>query len=349
MNLSILKGDRTETLEETFKETRLFHMRAAWYEKQGPAREVLVVGEMPDPRPGAGEVRIRIAASGINPGDIKKRQDSFGLGIPYPRVIPHSDGAGRVDQVGDGVPSDWIGRAVWCYGAQSYRPFGTAAEFTVVPLDHVALLPEIVTPDQGACLGIPGITAHRAVHVAGEVAGRTVLVQGAGGAVGMCAAALARHAGARVIGTLRSSAEEPAARKAGAHEVVLNDQGLLERVKTLAPDGVDHIVEVAFGANIDADVEMLKMGGSIGAYATDNATPKIPFWQMVFKNIRVFFLGSDDFPTAAKVAATQDLNDALQAGWAGFEIGERVPLAEIARAHELVEHPERRGRVVVMV
>jgi len=307
------------------------------------------VGEMPDPRPGAGEVRIRVAASGINPGDIKKRGDAFGYGMPFPRIIPHSDGTGRVDQVGDGVSSEWIGRRVWCYGAQSYRPFGTAAEFTVVPLDHVALLPESVSLEEGACLGIPGITAHRAVHVGGEVAGRTVLVQGAGGAVGMCAAALARHAGARVIGTVRSSAEEPAARTAGAHEIVLNDHALVERMKALAPDGVDHIVEVAFGANIDADVEMLKMGGSIGAYATDNATPMIPFWLMVFKNIRLFLLGSDDFPTEAKVAATRDLNDALQAGWAGFEIGERIPLAEIARAHELVEHPVRRGRVVVTV
>jgi NADPH2:quinone reductase len=324
-------------------------MRAAWYEKQGPAREVLVVGEMPDPRPGAGEVRIRIAASGINPGDVKKRQDSFGIGMPYPRVIPHSDGAGQVDQVGDGVSSEWIGRRVWCYGAQSYRPLGTAAEFTVVPLDHVAPLPENVSPEQGACLGIPGITAHRAVHVAGAVAGRTVLVQGAGGAVGMCAVQLARHAGARVIGTVRSSSEEPAARTAGAHEVVLNDQTLRERVKAIAPEGIDHIVEVAFGANIDADVEMLKMGGSIGAYASDNATPQIPFWLMVFKNIRVFLLGSDDFPAEAKVAATRDLNDALRAGWAGFEIGERIPLAEIARAHELVEHPVRHGRVVVTV
>jgi NADPH2:quinone reductase len=324
-------------------------MRAAWYEKQGPARDVLVVGEMPDPSPGPGEVRIRIQASGINPGDIKKREDSFGVGMPYPRVIPHSDGAGRVDQVGEGVPSDWVGRPVWCYGAQSYRPFGTAAEFTVVPLDHVALLPASVTPDQGACLGIPGITAHRAVHVGGDVAGRTVLVQGAGGAVGMCAAALARHAGARVIGTVRSHAEEPAARTAGAHEVVLNTEGLVAGVKALAPDGVDHIVEVAFGANIDADVEVLKMGGSIGAYATDAATPKIPFWLMAFKNIRVFFLGSDDFPAEAKVTATRDLNDALQARWAGFEIAERIPLAEIARAHELVEHPVRRGRVVVTV
>ena len=324
-------------------------MRAAWYEKQGPAREVFVVGEMPDPRPSAGEVRIRIAASGINPGDIKKRQDSFGLGMAYPRVIPHSDGAGHVDEVGEGVPSDWVGKAVWCYGAQSYRPFGTAAEFTVVPLDHVAPLPENVSPEQGACLGIPGITAHRAVHVGGEVAGRTVLVQGAGGAVGMCAVQLARYAGARVIGTVRSSAEEPAARAAGAHEVVLNDQILPERMKALAPEGVDHIVEVAFGANIDADVEMLKMGGSIGSYATDNATPKIPFWLMVFKNIRVFFLGSDDFPAEAKVAATRDLNGALRMGWPGFGIGERVPLADIALAHELAEHPTRRGRVVVMV
>jgi NADPH2:quinone reductase len=269
--------------------------------------------------------------------------------MPYPRVIPHSDGAGQVDQVGEGVSSEWAGRRVWCYGAQSYRPFGTAAEFTVVPLDHVAPLPENVSPEEGACLGIPGITAHRAVHVGSDVAGRTVLVQGAGGAVGMCAVALARHAGARVIGTVRSSAEEPTARKAGAHEVVLNDQGLVERMKALAPEGVDHVVEVVFGANIDADVEMLKMGGSIGAYATDNATPKIPFWLMVFKNIRVFFLGSDDFPIEAKVAATRDLNDALRAGWSGFEIGERIPISDIARAHELVVHPARRGRVVLTV
>src|SRR5262245_10920967 len=160
-------------------------MRAAWYDKQGPASEVLMVGEMPDPVPGAGEVRIRITSSGINPGDIKKRQDAFGYGMAYPRVIPHSDGAGTVDQVGDGVSSAWIGRSVWCHGAQSYRPFGTAAEFTVVPVDEVAPLPENVSMDQGACLGIPGITSHRAVHIGGSVTGRTVLVQGAAGAVGL--------------------------------------------------------------------------------------------------------------------------------------------------------------------
>src|SRR6201987_1303763 len=324
-------------------------MKAAWYEKQGTAREVLVVGEMPDPIPAAGEVRIRIAASGINPGDIKKREDAFGYGMAYPRGIPHSDGSGRVDQLGAGVPSEWMGRSVWCYGAQSYRPFGTAAEFTVVPVDQIAPLPESVPMEQGACLGIPGITAHRAVHVAGPVNRRTVLVQGAAGSVGLCAVQLARRAGARVIGTVRSPSDEATAKNAGAHEVLVSDEELTARLRALAPDGIDHIVEVAFGANIEADVELLKQDGSIASYATDNATPKIPFWQMVFKNIRVFFLGSDDFPKEAKLQAVRDWNAALEAGWPGFEIGERIPLADIARAHELAEHPVRRGRVVVVL
>jgi NADPH:quinone reductase len=323
-------------------------MKAAWYEKQGPAREVLTVGEMPDPLPAAGELRIRVAASGINPGDIKKRENAFNLGMPYPRVIPHSDGAGRVDKVGDGVSAEWLGRPVWCYGAQSYRPFGTAAEFTVVPVEQAVPLPQGVSADQGACLGIPGITAHRAVHVAGPVSGRTVLVQGAAGNVGLCAVQLARRAGARVIGTVMSPAEVEIASRGGAHDVLRNDRELRARIKALAPDGIDHIVEVAFGANIDADVDLLKMGGSIASYATNVATPAIPYWQMVFKNIRLFFLGSDDFPKEAKTAAAQDLNAALEAGWAGFEIAERIPLAEIVRAHELAEHPVRRGRIVVV-
>jgi NADPH2:quinone reductase len=322
-------------------------MRAAWYEKPGPAREVLTVGEMPDPIPAPGEVRIRIAASGISPGDIKKRQDTFGLGMSYPRIIPHSDGAGRVDQVGDRVSAEWLGKPVWCFGAQSYRPFGTAAEFTVVPVEKIALLPDGVTPDQGACLGIPGLTAHRAVFVAGPVSGRTVLVQGAAGSVGLCAVQLARRGGAHVIGTVRSSSDEETAKNAGAHEVLRNDQEFRGRMAALAPDRIDHIVEVAFGANIEGDVKLLKMGGSIATYATDNATPKIPFWQMVFKNIRLYFLGSDDFPADAKIAAARDLNAALEAGWPGFEIAERIPLAEIARAHEIAERPVRPGRIVI--
>lgn len=304
---------------------------------------------MPDPEPGPREVRIRIAASGVNPGDVKKREDTFGIGMSYPRVIPHSDGAGIVDRIGAGTPPEWLGRRVWCFGAQSYRPFGTAAEFTVVPVEKVAPLPDSVSPAQGACLGIPGITAHRAVHVAGSVTGRTVLVQGAAGAVGICAVQLAHFAGAVVIGTVRSSADEAVAKRAGADHVFLSDRELAARVKDVAPDGVDHIVEVAFGANIETDTDLLKPNGSIATYATDNATPKIPFWQLVFKNIRFFFLGSDDFPPEAKTAAARDLNAALEAAWPGFEIAEQIPLADIARAHEIVEHPARPGRIVVVL
>lgn len=324
-------------------------MRAAWYKRQGAARDVLTVGEVDDPQPLAGEVRIRVAASGVNPGDVKKRQDAFGYGMPYPRVIPHSDGAGVVDAVGEGVPPEWCGRRVWCwcYGAQTYRPFGTAAEYTTIPLEHVAPLPEGVTFEQGACLSIPGITAHRAVHAAGSVEGRTVLVQGGAGAVGAMAVRLARQAGARVIATCRSESDMEAVLRAGAHEVLLAGEGLAKRIRGLAPDGVDHIIEVAFGANIKADVEVLAQGGSIATYATDVFTPEIPFWQLVFGNARVFFVGSDDVPAGAKAEAAHDINEALEAGWEGLEIAERFPLEEIARAQEAVERPTKSGRVVV--
>ena len=218
-----------------------------------------------------------------------------------------------------------------------------------MPVDQIARLPKGVTADEGACLGIPGITAHRAVHVAGSVSGQSVLVQGAAAAVGMCAVQLARQAGARVIGTVRSTSDEATAKNAGAHEVVRSDDKLVANVKAIAPKGIDHIVEVAFGTNLDADLELLNMGGSMATYATNDGRPTIPFWQMVFKNIRLFFLGSDDFPKDAKVRAAEDLNAALEAGWSGFEIAERIPLRDIARAHELVEHPARPGRVVVMV
>jgi NADPH2:quinone reductase len=136
-------------------------------------------------------------------------------------------------------------------------------------------------------------------------------------------------------------------RLAGADEVLCTGEGLVDRVRVLAPNGVDHIVEVAFGANIATDVELLRQGGSIATYATDVAVPEIPFWLLVFKGIGIFFLGSDDFPSDVKAAAARDLNDAFEAGWTGFEIAERIPLSDIAKAHELVEHPVRRGRVVV--
>jgi len=321
-------------------------MKAVWYEKQGAARDALVIGEVDDPQPRAG---IRVAFSGVNPGDVKKREDAFGLGMPYPRVIPHSDGSGTVDAVGDGVSREWIGRRVWCYGAQSYRAFGTAAEYVVVPSRQVVPLPEGVPLEQGACLGIPGITAHRAVHVGGSLKGKTVLVQGGAGAVGACAVQLAHQAGARVIATGRTGADEKIASRAGADEVLLTGEGLAQRVRALAPDGIHHIVEVAFGANINTDAEVLAQGGSIATYATNTPMPETPVWQLVFVNARLFFVGSDDVPAEAKIEATHDINKALDAGWRGLDIAEIIPLDQIAHAHELVEHPVKAGRVIVAI
>jgi NADPH:quinone reductase len=324
-------------------------MKAAWYEKQGLARDVLMVGEMPDPQPGAGEVRIRVAFSGVNPGDVKKRSDAFGVGMPYPRVIPHSDGSGTIDAVGQGVQQDRIGQRVWCYGAQSYRPFGTAAEYTLVPLKQAIPLPANATLQQGACLGIPGITAHRAVHVAGPIQGKTVLVQGGAGAVGACAVQLAHLAGARVIATCRSESDRSIASRAGADEVLLTGPNLAQQIKDAIPGGIDHIVEVAFAANIKADTEVLAQGGSIATYATNAPASEIAVWQVVFVNAKLFFIGSDDVPAEAKLEATRDLNQALEAGWPGLDIAEIVPLDQIVRAHELVEHPSKPGRVLVSI
>lgn len=326
-------------------------MKAAWYDRQGSPTDVLTVGEIEAPLPGLNEVRIRVAASGVNPGDVKKRQDTFGVGMPFPRVIPHSDGAGVIDSVGDQVPTSRVGERVWCFGAQSYRPFGTAAQYVVVPAQHAVPLPEAVSFEQGACLGIPGITAHRAVHIAGPVQGRVVLVQGGAGAVGQCAISLARHAGASVIASVRSERDADTAKRAGAHHVVvlkgLSVEETLESILLHAPHGVDHLVEVAFNHNIGLDERLLRLGGSIATYATGDPQPTIPFWPLVFKNISLFFLGSDDFPADAKSAAARAINEALQREWSGFEIGARLPLESIAAAHELVEAGKTAGRVVL--
>jgi NADPH:quinone reductase len=180
--------------------------------------------------------------------------------------------------------------------------------------------------EQGACLVIPGITAHRAVHVAGSVNGKTVLVQGGAGAVGACAVQLAHQAGARIIATCRAESDKEIALRAGADEVLLTSENSVDRIRSLAPNGVQHIVEVAFGANINTDMVVLAQGGSIVSYVTNAPTPEIPFWQLVFINARIFFVGSDDVPADAKIEATHDINKALEAGWQGLEIGEIEPL-----------------------
>jgi NADPH:quinone reductase len=249
-------------------------MLAAWYERQGPAAAVLQVGEFPAPAPGPGEVRVRIRFSGINPGDTKKRRGWLGSSMPYPKVIPHSDGAGVIESVGPGAETARVGRRVWMFGAQSYRPFGTAAELTVVPSQQAVDLPDGVADEVGACLGIPGITAHRVVFADGAVTGRIVLVQGVLGGVGTLAAQMAHRGGATVIGTVRRRGDlEQVHASAVAHAVALDQPDPAGAIRAQAPEGVDRVIEVAFSDNVDLDAAVASNDAVIAAYATRATAP----------------------------------------------------------------------------
>lgn len=326
-------------------------MRAAWYEEQGPAAEVLRVGELPDPVPGPGEVRIRITVSGVNPGDTKKREGWLGSAMPYPRVIPQSDAAGVVDATGEGVDASRAGERVWVYGAQSYRPFGTAAQYTVVPARQAVPLPAHVGDDLGACLGIPGITAHRAVFADGPVDGATVLVHGVLGSVGSLAAQLARWAGAAVLGTVVRTGDLAAVDPAVVHHAVaLDASGPKETAAALrarAPGGrVHRIVEVSLSDNAALDAAVADNGTVIAAYATRSDPAALPFWELLFNNVTLRLLGSDDFPPDAVRLAARDLTSAAATGVLRVPVRDHFPLERIARAHEAVDTGGR-GRILI--
>jgi NADPH2:quinone reductase len=325
-------------------------MKAAWYEKQGEAADVLVVGEMSDPEPQAGEVRIRVRASGVNPGEIKKRQGWLDSAMPYPRIVPHSDGAGEIDAVGPDVDRSRLGERVWCFGAQSYRPFGTAAQYVTVPAWQAVRLPDDVPFEQGACLGIPGITAHRAVFADGPVKGATVLIAGAAGAVGSVATQLAAWGGALVIGTVRSAHDVQRARQLGAMHVVNTSAGdAVAQVRRIAPEGVHRVVEVAFGPNAAFNSRVVSQAAVIATYSTPEPEPVLPYWPLAFQNVVVRLLGSDDFPREAKRRAADDLVACLEAAALRMEIREVFPLDRIADAHRAVEKPTASGRVILRV
>ncbi len=322
-------------------------MLASWYDQQGPAAEVLQFGELPDPTPGPGEVRVRVTVSGANPGDTKKRRGWTGSAMPYPRVVPHSDAAGIIDAVGDGVDTRRVGTRVWVYGAQSYRPFGTAAQYTVVPGDLAVPLPDHLSDDLGASLGIPGITAHRTVFADGPVDGKLVLVNGVLGGVGSLAAQLARWGGATVIGTVRRGTElnriDPAV---VSHAVALDSGDPAAAIRAHAPDGVDRIIEVALSDNADLDDAVAANGAVIAAYATRDDRTEIPFWTLLFNNVTLRLLGSDDFPAEARRQAARDLTAAAAVGALTVDVGDRFPLADIAKAHDRIDAGGR-GRVLI--
>jgi NADPH:quinone reductase len=329
-------------------------VRAAWYERRGTPREVLVVGETADPTPADGEVRIALTVSGVNPGDVKKRAGWQGSPMPYPRVIPHSDGAGTIDAIGPGVSVDRVGERVWCYGAQSYRPFGTAAEYVVVPSALAVTLPEQPVAsggddldEQASCLGIAGITAHRAIFADGSVRGLVVLVHGAAGGVGSIATQLARRGGAEVVAVVRNEEQLARAQHLGAdHAFRADEPDLGERIRRIAPGGVHRIAEVDLAGHVDLDSDILAVGGVISSYSSSADRTSIPYWPLGFKDTTLRLLGSDDFSPAVKAEAARDLTDALIDGGLRSDIAARFALEDIASAHELVEAGPP-GRVVI--
>jgi len=327
-----------------------FRMRAAWYERGGPAGQVLTVGQMDAPRPGPGEVLVRICASGVNPGEVKKRSDWMGFGIGYPRVVPHSDGAGTIEEVGEGVSHSRVGERVWVWGAQSGRPFGTAAEYVAVPEAQAVRLPDGVGFEAGACLGIPARTAHRCVFADGPVSGKTVLVSGGAGAVGGFAVSFAKWGGAGVVATIGSKEQEMAALEAGAdHTLNYRTDDVAARVWGITEgSGVDRIVEVALGRNLALDAEVIAQLGTIAAYSSDaDAKPRLPFWELLFKNVTIRLVGSDDLPEEAERRAVEDIEAALAAGVLRPRIARRLPLERIADAHEAVDSGRTGGRVIL--
>ena len=312
-------------------------MKVSWYERNGPA-DVLQVGEMPEESPGAGEVRVRIVSSGINPSDWKRRQ---GLTRPmdFPRVIPHQDGAGIIDQVGEGVDPSRVGERVWIYEGQNGRAFGTAADYTVQPSIHAPRLPDNTSFTQGACLGVPAMTAHRCVFADGPVEGKTVMVPGGAGAVGNYAVQLAKLGGARVISTISSDHKAQIATDAGAdHTINYRTEDVVQRVREITGGrGVNHIVEVDFAGNFHVTREILSPNSVVAIYAAGTAPqPAVPLTFPV-SNVNVRFVLVYDMPEPAKEAAVTEINELLEANKLQHLLGPRFPLESIREAHQAVE------------
>jgi NADPH2:quinone reductase len=327
-------------------------MRAAVYSRTGPARDVLSVQVRPRPVPGPGDVRVRVAWSGVNPSDTKARAGTRSPQLPYPEVIPHSDGSGVIDAVGAGVPAARVGERVWLRNAAWGRPHGTAAEFVVLPSAQAVPLPDGVPLDVGACLGIPALTACHALAMAGGVAGRRVLVQGGAGAVGHYAVQMARLLGAsQVLATVSSPEKARIALAAGADAVVdYRREDVVARVDALTGGaGIDRIVEVDLAANARADFAMLAPGGLLVAYGSGAPEAAVPFVPGILKNLQVAFFIVYHLPDADRAVAEAALTSWLRDGALEHRIAARLPLADIADAHALVEAGTAVGNVVLAV
>jgi NADPH2:quinone reductase len=323
-------------------------MKAVWYERFGPAGEVLRFGEMPDPVAGPGEVLVRLQASGVNPSDVKLRAGArVGAVMAYPRVVPHSDGAGVIEAVGPGVDRARLGERVWIWNAAWQRAFGTAAEYVALPAEQAVRLPDGSAFAEGACFGIPAMTAWYAVMGDGPIAGQTVLVTGGAGTVGRYAVQMARAGGARVIATVSSAAK-------GAHSTA--EEWIDYRTTDVAGAvmdltlgaGVDRIIDVDFGANQAVDLALVKPGGVIAAYASAaEMVPRLEFYPFMFKNVRLHMLIVYQLAGEKRRAGERQLTEWLEAGALSHAVVSGGRLPDCAAAHDLVASGDKLGTVVL--
>jgi NADPH:quinone reductase len=323
-------------------------MRAAWYARNGEAREVLTVGELPTPMPARGEVRVRLATSGVNPSDVKSRRSRP---LAAERIVPHSDGGGVIDEVGDGVSSSRIGERVWIWNGQWQRPMGTAAEYIVVPQAQAVTLPETTDFAAAACLGIPAMTAFQAIQLAGDISGKTVLVIGASSAVGHYVAQLAVIGGAEVIGTVGSAEKAKHALDVGVRTTIdYKTEPLAERVRELtAGRGVDAIVDMDFSTTIQLLPDgALAPHGTLVCYGSNAyGDQPVPFRTLLFNSIDLRFFLVYDLTAADRRKAVEGITGLLASETLSHAIGARFALDDIAAAHEAVEQGKTIGNIVV--
>ncbi|MFL6546583.1 MAG: NADPH:quinone reductase [Candidatus Udaeobacter sp.] len=327
-------------------------MYASWYERTGPADQVLQFGEIEIPSPGPDDVLVRVHTSGVNPSDTKGRNGNSRRPGTFSRIIPHSDGAGVIEAVGDAVSPSRVGERVWLWNAQFGRSFGTAAEYVVLPSIQAVHLPDSVDFAAGACLGIPALTAHACLFGDGPIQGQTVLISGGAGAVGHAAIQLAKWGGATVITTISSPEKEAVARSAGA-DYVLNykNEDIATRIDEITQHkGVDRIVDVAFGQNVLLDTSVIKRNGVIAIYGSDaEAYPRLPLFELLIKDITIHLVLVYILPDAARERGLADVNAALEAEALRPIIGARFPLRETVQAHQALESGNVIGNVVIDV
>lgn len=327
-------------------------MKAAFYEAVGPAKEVLRIADIPEPQPAPGEVRVRVHWSGVNPSDVKTRAGLRSKTLPFPRIVPHSDGSGVIDAVGEGVDRSRIGERVWVWNAAWGRAHGTACEALCLPQQQAVCLPDNVSGEAGACLGIPALTALHAVLMDGGVAGKTVLVAGGAGAVGHYAVQMASQLGAaRVISTVSTPQKAAIAREAGADDVVnYKTEPLVQRMAELTQgQGVDRIIELDMAANATANLDMLKPNGECVVYGSGASPMSVPFYPLIVKNLQLKFFMVYHLTPADRARATSTLTRLLERGALQHLIDQRLPLEQIAAAHERVESGQAVGNVVLRV